>query len=71
MCGLDVQSGISIELVLTRRNTFGPLHLDRPDNEDILGFRKWYGPDEFESTGQLWCDNYNLIPQGILAEPLF
>ncbi len=68
MKGLDFASGLSIELVMTRRNTFGPLHLDRPDNSDFFGFRKWYGPDEFETHGSLWCDKYNLIPQGLLSE---
>ncbi len=70
MKGLDISSGLSIELVMTRRNTFGPLHLDRPDGDDFLGFRKWYGPDEFETQGSLWCDKYNLIPQGLLSEPI-
>lgn len=68
MCGLDIQSGISIELVLTRRNTFGPLHLNRI--EEYLGFRNWYGPAEFETTGELWSDDYRLIKQGLLEEPV-
>lgn len=71
MQGLNTSEGLSIELILTRRNTFGPLHLDRPDRDDFLGFRKWYGPAEFETTGELWSDNLMLIPQGLLSAPVF
>ncbi|MFI4913278.1 MAG: glycosyl hydrolase [Sedimentisphaeraceae bacterium JB056] len=67
---LDIGSGLAIELVLGRRNTFGPLHLDRPDSTDGFGFRKWFGPDEFETTGDLWSDDYMLIEQGLLKKPV-
>jgi hypothetical protein len=67
---LDIASGLSIELILGRRNTFGPLHLDRPEETNSIGFRKWYGPDEFESSGKLWSDNYMLIEQGLLKAPV-
>ena len=66
--GLDIDSGLAIELVLTRRNTFGPLHLNRPI--ETTGFKQWFGPDEFETTGDTWSDDYCLIEQGLLSEPI-
>lgn len=61
----DIVSGcdeILVELVLTRRNTFGPLHQ--------LPLRPWaYGPFSFVPEGKAYSDNYTLIPSGLLADP--
>jgi hypothetical protein len=61
----DIVTGaneILVEVVLTRRNTFGPLHQ--------LPLRPWaYGPFSFVSEGKSWSDNYTLIPSGLLADP--
>jgi hypothetical protein len=54
---------ILVEVVLTRRNTFGPLHQ--------LPLRPWaYGPFSFVPEGKSYSDNYTLIPSGLLADPV-
>jgi hypothetical protein len=62
----DIAGGsdeILVELVLTRRNTFGPLHQ--------LPLRPWaYGPFSFVPEGKAYSDNYTLIPSGLLANPV-
>jgi hypothetical protein len=53
---------LTLECVLTRRNTFGPLHqvpLDTP----------WYGPENFVSEGSEFTDGYMLYKSGLLSEP--
>jgi hypothetical protein len=60
-----IQGGkvISVDVVLTRRNTFGPLHQ--------LPLRPWaYGPFSFVPEGAAYSDNYTLIPSGLLADPV-
>ncbi len=52
----------SIEVVLTRRNTFGPLHQYPKEWPD-------YGPGNFMTTGERWRDAYLLYPQGLLEAP--
>ncbi len=63
-CPLELVSneGIIAELCLSRRNTFGPLHLVPMKQAGI-------GPDSFRTTGETWSDHYQLIPAGILAVP--
>lgn len=59
---------IALELVLTRRNTFGPLHLARASAPDISqGYG--YGPLAFITEGQEFSDDYMLIASGLIAEP--
>ncbi len=54
---------ILVEVVLTRRNTFGPLHQ--------LPLRPWaYGPFSFVPEGKSYSENYTLIPSGLLADPV-
>jgi len=61
----DIVNGaneILVEVVLTRRNTFGPIHQ--------LPLRPWaYGPFSFVPEGESYSDNYTLIPSGLLADP--
>ena len=53
---------IALDVVLTRRNTFGPLH-ETP-------LRAWaYGPGNFRTTGQNWTEEYVLYPAGLLQVP--
>ncbi|MDD3469791.1 MAG: hypothetical protein PHE53_07410 [Thermoguttaceae bacterium] len=56
---------VEIETVLTRRNTFGPLHQmpKRAPN---------YGPDNWTTgtPGHDWSDEYQLLPYGLLDAPL-
>jgi hypothetical protein len=56
----DERGTTEVELVLTRRNTFGPLHLTPKS-------RAWIGPQEFRSKGENWSDDYQLYPAGLLA----
>lgn len=51
-----------IEVVLTRRNTFGPLHQCPKEAPS-------YGPGNFMTTGEGWSDAYMLYPQGLLEKP--
>jgi hypothetical protein len=51
---------LMVKVVLTRRNTFGPLHQ--------LPLRPWaYGPFSFISEGAAFSENYTLIPAGLLG----
>ncbi len=56
------EQGLWIEVVLTRRNTFGPLHLCPKITE-------FYGPDHFISEGEHFSDDCQLIDDGLLAPP--
>ncbi len=58
----DVRNLRSIEVVLTRRNTFGPLHQCPKEAPS-------YGPGNFMTTGREWSDAYMLYPQGLLEKP--
>jgi hypothetical protein len=58
----DAQGLVDAEWVLTRRNTFGPLHLTPMDPV-------WVGPAQFRSEGDQWSDDYQLIPVGMTAPP--
>ena len=53
---------IELELVLTRRNTFGPLH-----QNPLL--TKAYGPGNFVTEGDKFAEEYMLIPQGLMKTP--
>ncbi len=48
----------SIEMIFTRRNTFGPLHLP-------VEYRGNYGPETFLTQGEEWKENLQLIEQGL------
>ncbi len=54
---------IELEVVLTRRNTFGPLHL-------IPLRSSAYGPGHFITGGESFSENYMLYPAGLLAPPV-
>ncbi len=57
---LAEESGLDVTLVLTRRNTFGPLH-------QYPKFQHAYGPGNFMTTGEGWRDSYMLLDTGILG----
>jgi len=59
----DAQGLVDVEWVLTRRNTFGPLHLIPMDPA-------WVGPVQFRSEGEQWSDDYQLIPVGMAKSPV-
>ncbi len=54
---------LELETVLTRRNSFGPLH-------QVPKICPGYGPDNFITEGEGWSDDYQLFPAGLLAEPV-
>jgi hypothetical protein len=66
-CDLDglVDDGglVQVEWVLTRRNTFGPLHLTPIEQPAI-------GPTHFRSEGTAWSDDYQLMPIGLKEPPI-
>jgi len=53
--------GLELKVVLTRRNTFGPLH--------HVPFASITGPIHYVSQGDNFTHNYVLYPSGILASP--
>ncbi len=54
---------IFVDVVLTRRNTFGPLHLV-PKRSGA------YGPGHWITGGAQWSDEYQLWEAGLLAAPI-
>lgn len=58
----EVENLKGIEVVLTRRNTFGPLH----ENPKRAGA---YGPGNFMTAGKNWSEDYLFYEQGLLGEP--
>jgi hypothetical protein len=53
---------IEAEVVLTRRNTFGPLH-------QVPLKAGAYGPGNFLTEGPGFSEAYRLYPSGLLDEP--
>jgi hypothetical protein len=54
---------VELEVVLTRRNTFGPLHL--------VPMRSGaYGPGHWMTEGAGWSQKYQLYPAGLLTSPV-
>ncbi len=56
------ENELSIEYVLTRRNTFGPLHA-------LPARTGGYGPNNFITGGNDWTNNYVFVPCGMTAVP--
>ena len=54
---------VKLTLLGNRYNGFGQLHLI---GDDIV----WLGPDSFRSCGDSFTGNYNVIPMGIMSEPI-
>lgn len=58
----DIRNLKGIQVVLTRRNTFGPLH-------QIPKRAGSYGPGNFMTEGEGWDPAYELYEQGLLGKP--
>ena len=58
---LDGSGMLELKVVLTRRNTFGPLH--------HVPFAAITGPIHYVSQGDNFTSNYVLYPSGILKNP--
>ena len=54
---------IWLDVVLTRRNTFGPLH-------QVPARTVIYAPGSFLSEGPSWSDAYSLVESGLLEAPV-
>jgi hypothetical protein len=54
---------VDVRVVLTRRNTFGPLH-------ELPLQAAAYHPGSFRTTGNSWSNDYVLYPAGLLAPPV-
>ncbi len=52
---------VKITAVLTRRNTFGPLH-------QVPKFNYTCGPDSFETEGENFSSEYGLLPNGLMCD---
>lgn len=64
---LDITSYVGsspfwLDVVLTRRNTFGPLH-------QLPARTAAYGPESFVTEGDKYTDDYVLLPSGLLEKP--
>lgn len=53
---------VELDVVLTRRNTFGPLH-------QIPLLARFYGPDSWTTEGSAFSEDYVLHPAGLLQNP--
>ena len=58
----DICNLSGLEVVLTRRNTFGPLH-QKPKHAMA------YAPDNFMTEGSDWNPDYELYEQGLMKKP--
>jgi hypothetical protein len=62
---LDGEGGqlLGIEVFAHRRNSHGPLH-------HVSKWPVWTGPAQFTTEGDEWVDRYQLVPCGLLADPV-
>lgn len=56
-------SALEVDVILTRRNTFGPLHL-------LPTLAESYTPEHFITEGTAFSEAYCLIPSGLLQAPV-
>lgn len=56
------ENRLELEIVSSRRNLLGPLHLTDPR-------LPWTGPDQFVSAGEAWTQEYVLFPYGLMDAP--
>ena len=54
---------LEIEVVSSRRNLLGPLHLTEK-------YPYWTGPGQFETSGAEWTDDYVKVPYGLMESPV-
>ena len=59
---LQKKEPLFVDVVLTRRNTFGPLHY-------IPAIAYAYGPESFVSNGDYFTADYALLPNGLMSPP--
>lgn len=54
---------LQVELISSRRNSFGPLHV-------VPARPRWVGPREFRTEGKEWREGYALVPYGLMKPPV-
>lgn len=54
---------LAIQVIGHRRNSHGPLHLNQK-------WPVWTGPDQFVTEGEEWQEEYQLVPCGLMRDPL-
>jgi hypothetical protein len=54
---------LQIQVIGHRRNSHGPFHINDK-------WPAWTGPGEYACRGDRWFDGYQLVPCGIMSEPL-
>jgi hypothetical protein len=59
---VKASEAVELEVILTRRNTFGPLHL-------VPMKSGAYGPGHWVTGGRAFTNNYQLWPAGLLKAP--
>jgi hypothetical protein len=59
---LSANTAVFVDVVLTRRNTFGPLHL-------VPKRSAAYQPGHWITGGKRWSENYQLWEAGLLTAP--
>jgi len=62
-CIAPGKNRLEIEIVASRRNILGPLHLAEV-------YPPWTGPAQFETSGDKWTDDYVKIPYGLTKFPV-
>lgn len=60
----DGEGDLWLDVVLTRRNTFGPLH-------QLPARTVAYSPGSFVTSGSSWTYDYVLLPAGLLEAPSY
>ncbi|WP_139993440.1 hypothetical protein [Paenibacillus paridis] len=59
---MNSEASVLLDVVLTRRNTFGPLHMDPI-------YSAAYGPGHWLTEGEAFAEHYMLIPTGLTSSP--
>lgn len=63
VCDFKENSEVSLDVMLTRQNLFGPFHR-LPKEESFTG------PDSFRTRGENYCEEHQFFPSGLLDVPL-
>jgi hypothetical protein len=56
-------AGLDVEIITSRRNSFGPLHQYPAESNAV-------GPNSFLTNGEWFKDKYVLVPSGLLSAPV-
>ena len=62
-CGLEEAETLSLEIILTRQNLFGPFHR-------VPKMQSSTGPESFRTRGECYCEEHQFFPSGLLEAPV-